>query len=192
VTTSVPPTSPASIRSIPHPPAAAPAAGGWGIDGSRRVYSVGCSGVAAGGAVEAAAWSDCFWWAALLSSALAAPVERRSGPAVPCATAARRSCGPWCPCAGGRVMAASAVVVLEGVVAGDRDGVVACRAGWRCSGTEERRLPGRKGSPPSPSFRRKSGGFRRRSGLLDGDEAKAQKDLFVIFFVSGLFCKNLG
>jgi hypothetical protein len=130
--------------------------------------------------------------ALLLSSALAAPVERRSGPTVPCAIAARRSYGPWYPRADGREMAASAFVVFEGEVAGDRNGVAICRVGWRCSGTEERRLPGRMGSPPSPSFRRRSGGFRRRSGLLDGDEAKDQKDFNVIFFVSGLFCKNLG
>jgi hypothetical protein len=42
-------TSPPSIRSIPRPPSAAPAAGGRGIDGSRRVHSVGFSRAPAGG-----------------------------------------------------------------------------------------------------------------------------------------------
>ena len=189
---SAPPTSPASIRLIPHPPAAAPAAGGWGIDGSRRVHSVGRSGVAAGGAEEEVAASVSFWWAAIPFSASAAPVERRSGPAAPCAAAARRSCGARCPRAGDREMAASAFDGFGGEVAGGRDGVGFCRAGWRCSRTEGRRLPGRRGSPPSPSFRRRCGGFRRRNGLLDGEDAKVQKDFNVIFFFSGLFCKNFG
>ena len=57
--TSVPP----AIRRIPRPPAAAPAAGGRGIDGSRYVNSLGVrGGVAAGGAGAEAAATVCFWW----------------------------------------------------------------------------------------------------------------------------------
>ena len=43
-------TSPPSNRRILHPPAAAPAAGGWGISDSRCVHSVGACRVPAGGA----------------------------------------------------------------------------------------------------------------------------------------------
>ena len=82
---------------------------------------------------------------------------------------------------------------LDGAVAVDQAGVADRGAGWRRSGAEERRLPGRMGAPPSPSEEwRSGGGFRRRSVLCDEDDAGAQKDLVVIFFFSGLFCKNLG
>ena len=175
-------TSPASIRPIPHPPTAAPAAGGWEIDGSRRVHSVGSTRVAAGGAEETAASSECFLWATTFSAARVAPVERHGGPVAPCAAAARLSCGARCPRAGGRVMAVPAFEDLEGAVAGVQAGVAVRRAGWRCSRTEERRLPCRQGGPPSPCVWRIGGGFRRRSGLLGGDDARAQKDFFVIFF----------
>ena len=131
--------------------------------------------------------SESLLGAVLLSSVLGAPVECCGGPAVPGTAAARRSCGARSPLAGGREMAAPAFVDLEGEVAGDQDGVAVCRAGWRCSGAEERRLPGREGGPPSPSVWRSSGGFRRRSGLFDGDEARAQEVFIVIFFVFWAF-----
>ena len=50
-------TSPAAIRRFPPPPAAAPATGGWGNTGSRRVHSVELSRSSAGGAEETAARS---------------------------------------------------------------------------------------------------------------------------------------
>ena len=185
--TTAAPTSPASIRSILHPPAAAPAAGGWGIDGSRRVHSVGSRGLAAGGAEEEMASAESFLGAEFLSSAWGAPVECCGGSAAPGASAARRCCDATLPLAGVRGLAAPAFVFLEGDVAGDRDGVVVWRAGWRCLDAEERRLPGRDGKPPSPSVWRCSGGFRRRSRLLDGVEARAQEGLIVIFFVNRAF-----
>lgn len=149
--------------------------------------------MAAGGAEEMAASSVCFWWAAPFSAALVAPVERRGGSVAPCAAAARRSCGARCPFAGGRVMAATASEDLEGAVAGDQAGVAVRCAGWRCFGTEERRLLARMGVPSSPSVWRSSDGFRRRSVLLGGDDDRARMGYIVIFlYVSGLICKILG
>jgi hypothetical protein len=57
-----PPDSPA-ICGIPHPPAAAPAAGGWGIPRSRLVYSVGFGGSPAVGVWEVVALLSgwCVW-----------------------------------------------------------------------------------------------------------------------------------
>ena len=66
------PPSAAAIRGIPPSPAAAPAAGGWGIPGSRHVYSVGFEGVPAGGAVEAVVRSAVVLVAALLPFAAGA------------------------------------------------------------------------------------------------------------------------
>lgn len=65
-----------------------------------------------------------------------------------------------------REMADPAIDVLEGVVAICQDGVAVRRAGWRCSGTEERRLPGREGEPPSPRFRRWCGIYYELSTFL--------------------------
>jgi hypothetical protein len=176
-------TSPTSIRPIPHPSAAAPAAGGWGIDGSCHVYSVGSSSLAAGGAEEAVAWPESFLWAGFLSSALDAPVELRGGSAAPCASATRQSCGAWFPIAGAREKVDPVVEDLDGAVAVDQAGVVVRGAGWRRSGAEERRLPGRIGAPPSPSVQwRRGGGFRRRGVLCDKDEDGAWKVLVVFFF----------
>ena len=138
-----------------------------------------------------AAWSVCFLKTAFLSSVLGAPVELRGGSAVSSVLAARRSCGALLPFVGVRVVAEPAVENLDGEVAVDQASAVP-RAGWRCSGAEWRRLPGRRGSRPSPRFWRSGGGFRRRDVLLVGDGARAQKDLCVIFFVSGLGCNTLG
>ena len=130
--------------------------------------------------------------AAAFSSVGAAPVELRRGSAALSSLAARQSYRMSFPIAGVREVAVPAVEDLEGVLAVGQDGVAVCRAGWRCSVAEERRLPGREGEPPSPSVRRSSGGIRRRSVQFVGGEARVQKDFYVIFFVSGLFCKNLG
>ena len=66
-------TSPPSIRWISWPPAAAQAAGGRGIRGSRCVYSVGFSRLLAGGAVEMAAWPEWLLVAVVPSSGGGAP-----------------------------------------------------------------------------------------------------------------------
>jgi hypothetical protein len=67
---------------------------------------------------------------------------------------------------------------LEDAVAERLEGVAVRRAGWRCSGTEER---------PCPGFRRSSGGFRRRSVLLGDEGTKAQKGFSVLFYVFWAF-----
>ena len=64
-----------AIRRIPRPPAAAPPAGGRGINGSRRVHSLGVRGVAAGGAAEEVARSESLLKTAALFFDLTAPVE---------------------------------------------------------------------------------------------------------------------
>ena len=125
--------------------------------------------------------------AAVFSSVGAAPVELRRGSAALSSLAARRSSRMGFPLAGVREVAVPAVEDLEGVLAVGQDGVAVCRAGWRCSGAEERRLPSREGEPPSPRVWRRCGGFRRRSGLLDDDDARAQKDFNVFFFVFWAF-----
>ena len=70
--------------------AAAPAAGGRGIDGSRCVYSLGVRGLPAGGVVETAAWLERRLAAVVPSSALDAPVDARGRSAAAGAVAA-----PW-------------------------------------------------------------------------------------------------
>ena len=173
---------------IPHPPAAASAAGGWGIAGSRRVYSVGSSRLLAGGAGELVAWPEWLLEAAVLSFVVGAPVEASNGSAVFATLASRRRRGACRPRAGIRVVEVPAFVDLEGAVRVDQAGVVVRRAGWRCFGAEERRLPGCMGAPSSPSKAWwSSGGFRWRVVLRDEDEAGVQEDLIVIFFVSWTF-----
>lgn len=139
------------------------------------------------------AWPERVLWAVVLSSALVAPVERRGGFAVRCAAATRRSCGARLPQAGVREMVEPAVEDLGGGAAVDQAGVVERGAGWRRSGAEERRLPGRSGDPPSPGNEwRSGGGFCRRIVLCGEDDAGVLKDFVVNFLFSGLFCKNLG
>ena len=75
------------------PSAAAPAAGGRGIDGSRRVHSLGVRGVPAGGAVEVAARPERLLVAVVLSSVLGAPVEALGRSTVTGAAVVPRSCG---------------------------------------------------------------------------------------------------
>ena len=84
-------------------------------------------------------------------------------------------------------MADPAIDDLEDAVAGGQDGVAVRRGGWRCSGTEERRLPCRGGEPPSPRSWRSCGGLRRRSVQLEDDDARAQEGFFVISLVSWVF-----
>ena len=75
------------------PSAAASAAGGRGIDGSRRVHSLGVRGVPAGGAVEVAARPERLLVAVVLSSVLGAPVEALGRSTVTGAAVVPRSCG---------------------------------------------------------------------------------------------------
>jgi hypothetical protein len=147
--------------------------------------------LSAGGAEEAVAWPERLLWAAFPSSVLGTPVELHGGSDVPLASATRRSCETRFP-SPESVVEDPVVEDLVGVDVVDQAGAVR-GAGWRRFGAEDRRLPGRMGAPPSPSFvQRSGGGFRRRSVLRDEDDAGAQKDLCVIFLCSGFFCKNLG
>ena len=147
--------SPPAICAIPRPPAAASAAGGRGIHGSRRVHSLGVrGGVLAGGAEEVAAVPEWLLAAAVFSSVGAAPWELRRGSTVQPSFTAPRSHREGSPFAGVREKADPAVDVLEDAIHGGQGGVAVRCAGWRCSGTEERRLPVRDGGPPSPSYRR--------------------------------------
>jgi hypothetical protein len=129
---------------------------------------------------------------AVFPSVGAAPWELRRGSAVLLSSAALRSSRESSPFAGVQGMVDPAVDVLEDEVADGRGGVAVHCARWRCSGTEECRLPIRDGGPPSPSFWRWCGGFRRHSVGRDEDDATVQKDLIVILMFSGLFCKKLG
>ena len=151
------------------PSAAAPAAGGQGINGSRCVHCLGVRGVLAGGAVEVAAWPERLLSTAVISSVLVAPVEAQGRSAVPCAFAASRSRD---------MLSLDPVFVMaepdpedlhEDVV----DRVGAGRgAGWRRLGAECRRLPGRRRAPPSlRSDGGEGGGFRRRNVLRDEEGA---------------------
>ena len=139
------------------------------------------------------AWPESVLKMAVLPSDLGAPVELRAGSAVPGVFPTRRSRGAHLPLAGDREMAAPVVDDCGG--SGDvvQAGFVKRGGGWRCSGAEGRRLPGRSGAPPSPSLKwRRGGGLRRRNVLCDEDEARAQKDLSVISFVFWAFLLNLG
>ena len=71
--------------------AAAPAAGGRGIDGSRRVYSLGVRGVLAGGVVEVAAWPEWLLSVTVPSSASGAPVEALGGSGAFCSPESQRA-----------------------------------------------------------------------------------------------------
>ena len=103
--------SPPAIRRIPRPPAAAPAAGGRGINGSRRVHSLGVRGVAAGGAAEEVARSESFLKTAALFFDLAAPVEFQDESVVLCVSAARGAVARVIP-SPVAVMAASVLTTL--------------------------------------------------------------------------------
>ena len=182
--------SPPAIRAIPRPPAAASAAGGRGIHGSRRVHSLGVrGGVPAGGVGEVAVVPEWLLLAAVSSSVGAAPLELRRGSAVSSSFAARWSSREDIPFAGVREMAVPAIDDLEDAVAGGLVGLAVRRGGWRCSCTEGRRLPCRQGEPPSPRLWRSCGGLRRRSVQLEDDDAdvRAQEGLFVFSFVSWVF-----
>jgi hypothetical protein len=172
---------------------AALAAGGWGIDGSRCVHSVGRRRVLAGGAEEVAARPEWLLWAASLSSVVDVPVELRGGSAAPCMLATRRSCGACLPLAGGRVTAAPVVEDLDGGGDIDQAGVVR-GAGWRLSGAEDGRLPVRGGAPPSPSFEWRSGGGVFPNGPCWSAKTKLGSRRSNLYFrlCSGFFCKKIG
>jgi hypothetical protein len=177
-----------AIRRIPRPPAAASVAGGRGIHGSRRICRLGVRGcVLAGDAEEEAAASEQLLVMAVFFSVGLAPVELRRGSAVQPLSAAPRSRREGFPYAGGREVADPVFDDLEDAVAGGQVGVAVRRGGWRCSGTEERRLPCREGEPPSPRFRRLCGGLRRRSVHREDDGARAQEGFFVFSYVSWAF-----
>ena len=86
-------TSPPSIRSIPRPPPAAPAAGGRGIDGSRRVHSVGLSRAPAGGVEAEEARSD--WFLQVVVLPLVGGAPRSSGAELPPSSSSRISRSCW-------------------------------------------------------------------------------------------------
>jgi hypothetical protein len=111
----------------------------------------------------------------------AAPWELRRGSTARPSFAALRSPREGTPFAGVRVQADPAVDDLEIAVHGGQGGVAVRRARWRCSGTEERRLPVRDGGPPSPSVWRWCGRLRRRSVARDEDDARAQEGLMCNF-----------
>ena len=185
--------SPSAIRRIPHPPAAASAAGGRGIHGSRCVYSLGVrGGVLAGGALVEEVVPEWCLSTAVFPSVGAAPWELRRGSAVLPSFAAPRSAREGSPFAGVQEMVDPAVDDLEGEVAVGQGGVAVRCAGWRCSGTEGRRLPVRDGGPPSPSYRRWCGRFRRRNACAMKTMPELRRDFFVISLFTGLFCKILG
>jgi hypothetical protein len=185
------PTSPPAIRVIPHPPAAAPAAGGWGIAGSRRVYSVGSSRVLAGGAAELEAWPEWLLKMAVFSSGVGAPVEASFGSVVPASPASRRRRCACFPRAGDQVVMAPVFEVLEGSFAGIQAAVAGRYAWWRCSHRGAFDSLAVRGSSQSKVWRM-SGRFRRRGVVLGGDDDRVQEGLSVIFFFPGLFCKKLG
>ena len=176
-----------AIRRIPRPPAAASAAGGRGIHGSRYVNSLGVRcGVAAGGAGVEVVAPECLLWrwssppSVRLRGSFAADL-----PSSPCSRlpgVVERA--PPSPESERRRIRR---LTFEGVVAGGQVGAVVLRAGWRCFGTEGRRLPSRAGGPPSPRLWRSCGGFRRRNVQLEDDDARAQEDLVVIFYVFWAF-----
>ena len=150
-------TSPAAIRWFPLPPPAAPAAGGWGNPGSRRVYKVGVSRLPAGRAVETAARLVrrfgaevvVFGGGALVSSAADLP---------PCACLQFPG-AVWCafPSPDSVVRRIRAFEDLEGD--GDaQHGDAGGGAGWRFLGTEDRRLPVRRGATSDPRRLWRSGG----------------------------------
>jgi hypothetical protein len=125
--------------------------------------------------------------AVVFPSVGAAPRELRRGSTVQPLIAAPRSQREGFPFAGVREKAVPASDDLEDAIHGGQGGVAVRRAGWRCSGTEERRLPVRDGGPPSPSFRRRCGRFRRRNVVRDEDDARAQDGFSCIFFIFWAF-----
>ena len=171
-----------AIRRIPRPPAAAPAAGGRGISGSRLVDSLGVRGWVAGGAVEVEAWSVLVLATVVLSSVLQVPVELQGRSAVFSACAAPRSRGVLSLQPVSMVVELAFEDLCEDAVA--RVGVVR-GAGWRRFCAEGCRLPGRRRALPSPKLvGGGGGGFRRQSVLLDGEDARVQEDLVVILLCS--------
>ena len=162
------------------PPAAAPAAGGWGIAGSRRVHSVGSSWASAGGVLEAESSSAVCLRAAFVPSGSGAPrrskAERRP--------LLRARGPPGSPCAEIPPPDLLAVDLVDFMVAGadgasgDDDG-----AGWR---PLEVRVS-KTSRPPGGCFRSKVFRKLRRRRVFDAASSPAtsmQKDRCVMF----IFC----
>lgn len=148
-------------------------------------------GVPAGGVVVEEVASEWCLSAAVFPSVDAAPGELRRGSAASPSSAALWSAREGSPSPEFKSWWLR-LLTSEGKVADSHGGVVVRRAWWRCICTEERRLSVRDGGPPSPSFWRWRGGFRRRSVEVDEDEAAAQEDFNVIFMYPGFFCKIRG
>jgi hypothetical protein len=150
-------TSPSSDRRAPHPPAAAPAAGGWGGPDLRCVHSVVPVWGLAGGVRERAARPEWRFGAEIFPSGggglrIAAARSLSSRCSRLCGAALHRVPSP--ESAGRRIRMCD---IPEGGVAVLQDiGVKAAR--WRFSGTEDRRLPDHGGASPNPRHVRRSGG----------------------------------
>ena len=118
------------LRDSP-PLAAAPAAGGWGIAGSRRVHSVGSSWAPAGVVMEVVAWPVLCLQVVLVLSGGEAPwsstAERRPLP---------RARGPaGSPCAGFPPLDLRAADPVDALGAdGGEAGGAAVGGGWRLCG----------------------------------------------------------
>ena len=150
-------TSPPPDRQVPHPPTAAPAAGGLGSPDLRCVNSVGSVWVLAGGVGEWAARPE--WRFAmevflsggggLRSSAADLPSSACSG-----LDGAAGCVNPSPESAGRRIRV---VEDLQGA-GGAEQGAGYGGVGWRSSGAELRRLPVRRGATPNPRRVRSSGG----------------------------------
>ena len=158
------------------PPAAASAAGGWGIGGSRCVYSVGRRRLLAGGAVEMVASPEWLLQVASFSSVVGAPVELRRGSAAFSALPARRSPRVCFPLPGGRVAAApgfedlgeAADVTQAGVASRCRMEVPRSRGpstSRLLRGSSQSKRQWRSGGGVSPAER---AGLRRRSWNPEG------------------------
>jgi hypothetical protein len=140
-------TSTPTIRWVPRPPPAAPAAGGRGS----LVFSSVCSvGLCRFQPAASGRWRR--GRSGLLERRLSSSVVMLCGASSPAARSSlgRRSSEMWCelPVAGDRVAAVPAQLKF-------RADVVCCfdatgDARWRIFGSEERRLPVRTGVPPVP------------------------------------------
>lgn len=120
----------------------------------------------AGAAGELVASPEWLLKMVVLSSVVVAPVESSGRSVVFYALASRQRRRVHLPRAGVREVADPAVEDPVGAAVFDRAGVVGRHEGWRCSGAEERRLPGRSEVPPSSSNKWRSGGrFQRRSAF---------------------------
>ena len=174
---------------FPRPPAAASAAGGRGIHGSRRVHSLGVCGVLAGGAGVEAAVSVGLLVAAVFPSVGAAPVELRRGSGAPSSSAALRSAREDIPFAGAREMAGPVIDDLK----------LQMQSAWKVSPFEEQGggAPAPRsvdslvawGSLPVQVVGGRAAGFAGAASFSETKAPELRKGLFVILCFPGLFCK---